>query len=235
MLAGSTGSIRVQIEGAELTTLGAHATKVRGLVIGHRGARIASGSEDGVIQVWDRATGRHLTLRGHRQRIRHLAFSADDASLYSADGEGVVRTWELDHIPTTLFDDHHDAAIEYVATDGHTLASSDETNTVVATELATGGTRIVGRAADHITALAVAGTAAISGEADGTITWWRTSPVRASAGSSVRGIAVDRDGRVAVATIAGPVAIVFGADGTRIATLPRPCRRHRSDRVRERS
>jgi WD40 repeat protein len=215
VLAGIDGSV-VRVEDDRAEVLGSHATKVRGLAVDPTGRRVASGSEDGVIQVWDRATGRHLTLRGHRQRIRQLAFSHAADTLLSSDGEGVVRVWPLDAIPGTFFDDHH-AQIEHlgVSLDGRIVVSSDAIGAIVMADLATGASRPVGRSSAHITAVAVVGGVPITGDVKGVVTWWRpdaSTPVQRNVGSAVRAIAATHDGaRLAVATAGGPIALFDAA------------------------
>ncbi|MCW5802907.1 MAG: WD40 repeat domain-containing protein [Deltaproteobacteria bacterium] len=221
VLAGIDGSV-VRVDGETVEVVGSHATKVRGLAVDPSGRRVATGSEDGMIQVWDRETGRHLTLRGHRQRIRHLSFVRDGNGLLSADGEGVVRVWPLDAIPGTFFDDHH-AQIEHLAVspDGRIAVSTDAAGAIVTEDLATGASRPVGHNAAHITAVAVGARGVpITGDVKGIVTWWTgADPVRRNVGSAVHDLATTPDGaRVAVATAGGAIAL-FDAGGTPTGTL----------------
>ena len=67
------------------------------------GQALASGSIDGVIELWDtRHPGRHLgaptltgLLRGHTGTVFSLAFSPDGATLTSADDDHMVRVWDV--------------------------------------------------------------------------------------------------------------------------------------------
>ena len=64
-------------------------------LFGRCGSRLATGSDDCLVKVWDARTGRLLaTCRGHASEITDLACSRDDALLASAsDQEGYIRTW----------------------------------------------------------------------------------------------------------------------------------------------
>lgn len=59
------------------------------------GARIASGSEDGVVRVWEAASGRELvTMRGHEGAVRSLAFAPDGARLFTGGVDRTARLWD---------------------------------------------------------------------------------------------------------------------------------------------
>jgi WD40 repeat protein len=59
------------------------------------GKRLASGSEDWTVQVWDVVEGRAaLTLRGHTGRVLDVVFSADGTRLASASEDGTIRVWD---------------------------------------------------------------------------------------------------------------------------------------------
>jgi hypothetical protein len=59
------------------------------------GARLASGSNDKTIKLWDARTGQHLfDLKGHTGGVASVAFSPDGARLASASGDYTVKTWD---------------------------------------------------------------------------------------------------------------------------------------------
>lgn len=63
--------------------------------------RIASGSSDHTVKVWDTATGEQtLTLKGHEGPVHSVAFSPDDTQILSGSQDGTVRIW--DGAPRTL-------------------------------------------------------------------------------------------------------------------------------------
>src|SRR5207249_4387216 len=56
----------------------------------------ASGGADGIVRVWDAATGREAhSLKGHISSIRHVGFSPDGNKLVSGSAEGTVKVWDL--------------------------------------------------------------------------------------------------------------------------------------------
>ena len=60
------------------------------------GTRLASGSFDQTIRIWDAASGVELgILKGHLGRINSVAFSSDGTRLASGSGDNTVKTWEV--------------------------------------------------------------------------------------------------------------------------------------------
>ncbi|MEV6182395.1 TIR domain-containing protein [Streptomyces sp. NPDC052015] len=58
------------------------------------GALLVTGANDGVVRIWDPATGQgRRILRGHGRRIGTLSFNADGSLLAAGGNDGVVRLW----------------------------------------------------------------------------------------------------------------------------------------------
>ncbi|MFG2575895.1 TIR domain-containing protein [Streptomyces sp. NPDC048481] len=58
------------------------------------GSLLVTGGNDGVVRLWDPATGQgRRILRGHGRRIATLSFSADGSMLAAGGNDGVVRLW----------------------------------------------------------------------------------------------------------------------------------------------
>ncbi|MFE9678686.1 TIR domain-containing protein [Streptomyces sp. NPDC006259] len=58
------------------------------------GALLVTGANDGVVRLWDPATGQgRQILRGHGRRIGSLSFSADGSMLAAGGNDGIVRLW----------------------------------------------------------------------------------------------------------------------------------------------
>jgi WD40 repeat protein/DNA-binding SARP family transcriptional activator len=73
-----------------------HTDLVQTMEFSHDGTRLATGSEDGALVVWDLATGAQIEqLRGHTESVRALAFGPDDHTLYSAAADQMLLVWDL--------------------------------------------------------------------------------------------------------------------------------------------
>jgi WD40 repeat protein len=92
------GTVRIweQNEPAQIPTYG-HEQAVHALAMSTHGDRLASGSDDGQIILWDPLTGNDVqTLSGHSGGIISLAFSADGKLLLSGDREQKIRLWNIE-------------------------------------------------------------------------------------------------------------------------------------------
>ena len=59
------------------------------------GKRLASGSADKTVKVWEVQTGQEaLTLKGHTSGVWSVCFSPDGKRLASASGDKTVKVWD---------------------------------------------------------------------------------------------------------------------------------------------
>jgi WD40 repeat protein len=112
MAAGARGKV-VEVFRRATTTLPSVWADPRGLgdelvcrLVGHTGhvfsvafspdgSRIATGSNDTTVCIWDAQTGeRLLVLNGHEQYVMDVAWSPDGKLLASASGDTTVRLWD---------------------------------------------------------------------------------------------------------------------------------------------
>lgn len=97
-----------------------HGKGVRSIAFSPDDAILAAGHEDGVVRLWDVATGHNRAeIAGHEHRVADIAFSPDGRALMSCDG--VVRIWSVAHARSYgIFYDS--AAHMSLSADGRSLA-----------------------------------------------------------------------------------------------------------------
>jgi WD40 repeat protein len=73
-----------------------HSSVVWSVAFSPDGKRLASGSQDNTIKLWDTVTGKELlTLKGHSRMVDSVAFSPDGKRLASAEGQGgKIKLWD---------------------------------------------------------------------------------------------------------------------------------------------
>ena len=71
-----------------------HMSEVRSVIFSPDGKKIASGSYDRTVKLWDAATGQELvTLKGHTSEVLSIAFSPDGKRIASGSGDRTVKLW----------------------------------------------------------------------------------------------------------------------------------------------
>lgn len=98
LLRFATGGEQAKIKSKYNThTLTGHTLPIEALDFTTDIKKLASGSQDGTVIVWDVETGNPLfTLTGHAGGIKGLKLLQDDETLISGGDDGAIRLWDID-------------------------------------------------------------------------------------------------------------------------------------------
>ncbi|KAJ6008970.1 hypothetical protein N7522_003986 [Penicillium canescens] len=116
-----------------LQTLEGHSHSVLGIAWSQDGSRLASGSHDNTVKIWDPITGQCTsTLEGHSDSVKSIAWSQDGSRLASASRDKTVRIWDpITGQCTSTLEGHSNWVSSIVwSQDGSRLASGSDDETV---------------------------------------------------------------------------------------------------------
>src|SRR5262249_14429682 len=94
---GGNGTVTVwNVATAEPVRALRHPRRAPGVAFSPDGGALATGCEDGIVRLWDPATGVcRAELPGHDRVVNHVAFSPDGSRLASAGDDHTVRVWDV--------------------------------------------------------------------------------------------------------------------------------------------
>ncbi|KAG8665110.1 uncharacterized protein FPOAC1_013088 [Fusarium poae] len=124
-----------------LQTLEGHGDWVASVVFSADDQRLASGSGDKTVKIWDAATGAcEQTLEGHGGSVWSVVFSADGQRLASGSNDKTVNIWDAATgvCVKTLEGHGHSVTSVVFSADGQRIASGSDDKTVKIWDAATG-------------------------------------------------------------------------------------------------
>jgi WD40 repeat protein/tRNA A-37 threonylcarbamoyl transferase component Bud32 len=216
--------------------LSGHKSTVGGAAFSRDGKFLATASADGVVKVWDMATGHEIvTSKGYSEGFQGVAFAPGGRSLAAGSSDATIRILD----PTTGLElrtiKGHSEPVNVVifSRDGRHLFSASEDRSVRVWDVAGGRALLVMRGHNS----AVRGLAMspderflASASLDGTVKVWelpltlRASPGEGAAGErvGVKGFDAAAEVTEAFCTIRADAertsSVVFSPDGTRVVT-----------------
>ncbi|OAG11168.1 WD40 repeat-like protein [Paraphaeosphaeria sporulosa] len=116
-----------------LLRLEGHSSYVNSVAFSHDSTRLASGSHDHTVRIWDASSGEHLlTLKGHSHFVSSVAFSHDSNRLASGSWDKTVKIWDAYSGECLLTFKGHSNIVLSVAFSHHSnrLASASQDGTM---------------------------------------------------------------------------------------------------------
>ncbi|KAL2884620.1 Vegetative incompatibility protein HET-E-1 [Ceratocystis lukuohia] len=214
-----------------LQTLEGHSDYVTSVVFSNDGQRLASGSSDETVKIWDATSGACVqTVEGHHRQVTSVAFSNDGQRLASGSDDRTVKIWDATSgACAQTLEGHHEQVTSVVfSNDGQRMASGSGDSTVKIWDATSGAcVQILEGHSNTATSVAFSndGQRLASGSWDKTIKIWDATSgacVQTLEGSSVtvRSVVFSNDGqRLASGSGDSTVKIWDATSGACLETL----------------
>ena len=175
--------VPAHILGAHLFTFSGHSDIVSSLAWSQDGKRVASGSFDTTVQVWDATTGNNLLVyQGHANKVTTVMYSYDNVRLASGSVDATVQIWDAATGAHLLTYDAHKYPVRTLAWStkpiNSSIASGGSDNEVHVWDIATQATHYIYKG--HTQAInqiswSTDGSHIASASADATVQVWSPS------------------------------------------------------------
>ena len=114
----------------ERNRLEGHEEAVTSVSFSPDGQRLATGSRDGTVKLWNRQGKLLATLKGHRGAVYGVSFSPDGQRLATASQDRTVALWDLEGRKLATFRGHENSVYSVsFSPDGQRLASTSRDKT----------------------------------------------------------------------------------------------------------
>ncbi len=217
-----------QIAIEEVFSIQAHTSAIRSVCFSPDGQRLASGSADKQIKLWD-LYGRELQVfKGHDEAVRSLNFSPDSKSLVSASLDCTVRLWQIDSRAQQILSGHG-AAVRSVAfsPNGQHLASGSLDDQIKIWDLQGNELQTIVGDNDILSVVfSPDGNSLLVGSGDSAISLWslqgnqhQLRQTFTGHGTAVWSVDFSSDGQKIVSGSSDKSVKLWRIDGTELATL----------------
>ena len=222
----------VQLEPARDVVLRQHKDAVRALAVTPDGTSLASGGDDGAVQLFDlrRPAAAPRTLATFPEAVRALAVDPAGRRLAAGTLDGTIRLWDLRNAGSPPRDlPRQDAAVNALAAAGSRLvsASADGKVKLWNAESGTAAATLLDGHPHRLTAAALAaggGTLAVGSAGGGVLLWDLRQPTASlrtlGDGRDVRAVALSPDGRLLAAGTASGLILLWDFGGAAPSPLP---------------
>jgi WD40 repeat protein/serine/threonine protein kinase len=143
VVGGDDGIHIIDVATRETVAVWPSASNSRGLALSPDGHLLATGSNEGFVELWDFDSGQLLdTFRGHVGAVEHIAFSPDSNRLASVGVDGSLRMWDTnaERLALSVSENASNCLLE-LSSDGDTASSGIGEKVVRSWNAATGHSR----------------------------------------------------------------------------------------------
>ncbi|KAF7347511.1 WD40 repeat-like protein [Mycena venus] len=156
---------------------GRHRDGVTCLAISSGGSKLASGSSDTFVRIWDVEIGQCiLETAGHSAPVSSVAFSPDGSQLVTGMQDGSMRVWDVQTGLTLLQFIGHSGIVNSVVytTDGEQVVSGSQDATIRIWNIESGQEEVSLECQFPVLSLSISqdGTTLVSGSVDGIVRLW---------------------------------------------------------------